>query len=296
MRTMAVTRQVESRRPLSRTCSNACLVHIYPTGPALRMGTRYLLEKLQILLGRGDDCDITIQDESVSRRHAIFDLDLDGYMLSDLGSTNGTFVNDTPANRTPLADGDYVRVGNCLFRFLAGGNVEADYHEELYKLAILDPLTNLYNKRYLMDYLERELARSARYHRPLALLMLDIDHFKVINDTLGHLAGDLTLRDLGGCLRSEIRSDELLARYGGEEFAAVLTENNQAEAAEVAQRLRQAVQHHSFVFEGRRYQVTVSLGVASTQGDEALPPQELIRQADERLYQAKHAGRNRVVY
>ena len=100
-------------------------------------------------------------------------------------STNGTFVNDTPAKQTPLADGDYLRVGNCLFRFLAGGNVEADYHEELYRLAILDALTGLYNKRYLMDYLQRELDRSARYSRPLALILFDIDHFKSINDTHG---------------------------------------------------------------------------------------------------------------
>ncbi len=295
MKMVPMTQQVEVRRPLSRTCRNACLVHIYPTGPALRMGTRYLLEKVQVLLGRGDECDINIQDQSVSRRHALLDLDLHGCNVTDLSSTNGTFVNDTRANRTPLVDGDYLRVGNCLFRFLAGGNVEADYHEELYKLAILDPLTGLYNKRYLMDYLERELARATRYNRPLALLMLDIDHFKSINDRLGHLAGDLTLRDLGDCLRLEVRCDELLARFGGEEFAVVLTETNQAEAADVAERVRRAVQTHVFSFEGRHYEVAVSLGVASMRGDESMSPQELIRQADERLYQAKRQGRNRVV-
>src|SRR4051812_9824933 len=146
-----MTQQVESRRPLSRTCTDACLVHIYPTGT--EMGTRHLLHKARIVLGRSDDCDITVHDHSVSRRHAQLDLDIRGYLATDLGSTNGTFVNDTPVQRTPLVDGDYLRVGNCIFRYLAGGNVEADYHEELYRLAILDPLTNLYNKRYLMDYL-----------------------------------------------------------------------------------------------------------------------------------------------
>ena len=295
MRAMPVTQQVDSSRPLSRTCRNACLVYIYPTGSALGMGTRYLMEKIQIVLGRDDGCDITVLDQSVSRRHTLFDLDLGGYIVTDLDSTNGTFVNDKPANRTPLVDGDYLRVGNCLFRFLAGGNVEADYHQELYRLAIVDALTGLYNRRYLMDYLERELSRSARDHRPLAFLMLDIDHFKTINDRLGHLAGDLTLRDLAECLRSEIRSDELLARYGGEEFAAVLPETDQGEAAEVAERIRLAVQNHAFVFEGHRYAVTVSLGGASMRADEVLTAQELIRQADERLYQAKRQGRNRVV-
>jgi diguanylate cyclase (GGDEF)-like protein len=259
------------------------------------MGARYLLENGRIVLGRGDDCDITIHDSSVSRRHTMFELDVEGYVVIDLGSTNGTFVNDKPADRTPLADGDYVRIGSCIFRFLAGGNVEADYHEELYRLAILDALTGLHNRRYLLDYLERELARSARLGRPLALILFDIDHFKLINDTLGHLAGDLTLRELTALIRSEICRDELLARYGGEEFAAVLTETTHEKAAEVAERFRRATEGHPFCFEGRPYKVTVSLGVASTQGDGPLAPEELIRQADERLYIAKRTGRNRVV-
>jgi two-component system cell cycle response regulator len=293
VRIQPMTQQVESKRPLSQTCKDACLIHIYPTGMA--MGTRHLLEQGTIVLGRGDDCDITIQDFSVSRRHTRFDLDVDRYLATDLDSTNGTFVNDAPAKMTPLADGDYVRVGNCLFRFLIGGNVEADYHEELYRLAILDALTGLYNKRYLADYLQRELARSVRYSRPLSLILFDIDHFKAINDTMGHLAGDLTLRELAGRLKSEIRRDDLLARYGGEEFAAVLTETDAASGAELAEHLRQTAENHLFTFEGRRYKITISLGVASTQGNELLAPQELIRRADERLYRAKHEGRNRVV-
>ena len=103
------------------------------------------------------------------------------------------------------------------------------------------------------------------------------------------------MRQLAGRLRSEICTDDLLARYGGEEFAAVLTETDQAAAAELAEQLRRAVEAHPFTFEGRRYAVTISLGVASIQGGEVLPPQELIRRADERLYQAKNQGRNRVV-
>ncbi len=293
MRIQPVTQQVELKRPLSRTCRNACLVHIYPTG--LMMGTRHLLDRETIILGRGDDCDITVQDFSVSRRHVRFDLDLDGYLVTDLDSTNGTYVNDTPAKSTPLNDGDYLRVGNCLYRFLAGGNVEAEYHEELYRLAIHDALTGLYNKRYLMDYLQREIDRSARYSRPLALIIFDIDHFKSINDTSGHLAGDLTLRELASRLRSEICKDDLLARYGGEEFAAVLTEADQATAAELAEQLRRTVEGHTFTFEGNRIPVTISLGVASIQGDEVVPPPELIRRADERLYRAKREGRNRVI-
>jgi two-component system, cell cycle response regulator len=293
VRIQPVTQQVELKRPLSRTCRNACLVHIYPTG--LAMGTRHLLERETIVLGRGDDCDITVLDNSVSRRHARFELDIDGYLVTDLDSTNGTFVNDVPAKGTPLADGDYLRVGNILYRFLAGGNVEAEYHEELYRLAIHDALTGLYNKRYLMDYLQREIDRSTRYNRPLALILFDIDHFKAINDTMGHLAGDVTLRDLAERLRSKICKDDLLARYGGEEFAAVLTEADRATAAELAELLRRTAEDLPFTFEGRPYAVTISLGVASIQGDEVLTPQALIQRADECLYRAKREGRNRVV-
>src|SRR5262249_2856937 len=151
-------------------------------------------------------------------------------------------------------------------------NVEAEYHEELYRLATLDALTGLYNKRYLLDYLERELARSVRRGRPLALILFDIDYFKAINDTLGHLAGDLTLSALAGRLKAEIRQDEVLARYGGEEFAAVLTETVDGEAATVAERLRQMVESPAFHFEGCPYQVTISLGVAATQLGEVLTP------------------------
>ena len=293
MRIQPVTQQVELKRPLSRTCRNACLVHIYPTG--LAMGTRHLLERHTIVLGRGDDCDITVLDHSVSRRHARFDLDIDAYLVTDLDSTNGTFVNDTPAKETPLVDGDYLRVGNILYRFLAGGNVEAEYHEELYRLAIHDALTGLYNKRYLMDYLQREIDRSTRYGRPLALILFDIDHFKAINDSMGHLAGDVTLRELADRLRSKICKDDLLARYGGEEFAAVLTEADRATAAELAEQLRRTVEDLPFTFEGRPHQVTISLGVASIDGDEVLTPQALIQRADECLYRAKREGRNRVV-
>jgi diguanylate cyclase (GGDEF)-like protein len=287
-----VTEQVEPSWPKSRNCRDACLIYIYPKGAP--MGTRYLLNGRQAILGRGDECDIVVQDQSVSRRHTRFDLDRGSYLVTDLGSTNGTFINDEPADRTPLADGDYLRVGNCLFRFLAGGNVEADYHEELYRLAIIDALTGLHNKRYLMDYLERELARSARHGRSLSLILFDIDHFKSINDTLGHLAGDLTLRELAACLQAEVCRDDLLARYGGEEFIAVLTETTLSEAVEVAERFRRAVEGHEFTFESSPLRITISLGVATTRGEEGLAPSELIRRADELLYQSKSSGRNRV--
>ncbi len=272
---------------------DACVVHIYPTGPG--MGTRYALTDTPVVLGRGNDCDIRINDHSVSRRHARIQPGADGYYAVDLQSTNGTFVNDVPASICKLKDGDYLRVGNCIYRFLAGGNVEAEYHEEIYRLTIIDALTEVHNKRYLLEFLDRELARSARHRRPLALILFDLDRFKGINEELGHLGGDFTLRELAACVKGDVRKEELFARYGGEEFVVVLPETTVAGGVTVAERIRGRVEKHPFQYEGKSYPVTVSVGVAATDGGEPLTPNELIRQADENLFKAKHEGRNRVV-
>jgi diguanylate cyclase (GGDEF)-like protein len=279
-------------RLVSTTRRDACVVHIYPTGPG--MGTRYPLTDTPMVLGRGNDCDIRINDHSVSRRHARIQPGADGYYAVDLQSTNGTFVNDVPASICKLKDGDYLRVGNCIYRFLAGGNVEAEYHEEIYRLTIIDALTDIHNKRYLLEFLDRELSRSARYARPLAIIMFDIDRFKSINDDMGHLGGDFTLRELAACVKGSIRKEELFARYGGEEFVIVLPETTQENGTLVAERLRQVIERHLFQYEGKSYPVTISLGVAATAGGQPLTPHDLIRLADEKLYQAKNAGRNRV--
>jgi diguanylate cyclase (GGDEF)-like protein len=281
------------QRLVSATGREACVVHIYPTGPG--MGTRYALGDTPVVLGRGNDCDIRINDHSVSRRHARIQPGADGYYAVDLQSTNGTFVNDVLASICKLKDGDYLRVGNCIYRFLAGGNVEAEYHEEIYRLTIIDALTDIHNKRYLLDFLDRELARSARYGRPLALILFDIDHFKAVNDEMGHLCGDFTLRELAASVKGVVRKEELFARYGGEEFAIVLPETDLDGASSAAERIRARVAEHPFQYEDKSYRVTVSLGVAVTSGTPAISPAELLAQADEKLYQAKRDGRNRVV-
>jgi diguanylate cyclase (GGDEF)-like protein len=282
------------KRLYSSVARTACLVHIYPTGPS--MGCRYSLGEHPLLLGRGEDCDIRLQDHSVSRRHAKIDPASDGYHVHDQQSTNGTFVNDRPLDGPwLLQDGDYLRVGNCIYRYLAGGNVEAEYHEEIYRLTILDGLTQIHNQRYLAEFLDREVVRSQRHARPLSVLMLDIDRFKTINDTHGHLCGDFVLRELADLVRKNVRKEDLFARYGGEEFVVVLVEATREEAGVAAERIRQSVADHLFRFEATPIHLTVSIGVASTAGDPAMTPTHLLRAADENLYQAKRAGRNRVV-
>ncbi len=287
------TTWVQRQQPIS-TGRYACLVHIYPSGP--EMGQRYSLGETPLIIGRCDDCDIPIQDRSISRNHARIDPTPDGVYVSDLVSTNGTFINDRPIKGTQVInDGDYLRVGNCIYRFLAGGNIESEYHEELYRLTIVDGLTKIHNRRYLFDFLDRELIRSARHARPLAFLLFDIDRFKAVNDKIGHLAGDFALRELSAIIRTMIRREDLFARYGGEEFAAVLVETPLEEARLFAQRLREMVERHTFRFEQQVFRVTISIGVTCTAGDTSMTTKDLIHIADRRLYEAKLAGRNRIV-
>ncbi len=277
---------------LAANRGEACLVHIYPSGPS--MGRRYPLNGVSVIIGRGADCGIQIDDHSVSRRHARIQPTEDGHVAVDLGSTNGTYVNNVPSAQQSLKDGDYLRVGNCIYRYLGGGNLEAEYHEEIYRLAIIDGLTEVPNKRYLLEFLNRELARSSRHERPLSLLLFDIDRFKAVNDERGHLCGDHVLRELASCVKSIVRTEELFARYGGEEFAIVLPECNLEKAASVAERVRALIEQHPFEYEGKAIPVTISIGVAAMTGTESLSALELIHKADEKLFEAKHGGRNRV--
>lgn len=281
------------KKLFSAATREACLVHIYPTGPT--MGCRYPLSDRPLVLGRGDDCDIRLTDHSVSRKHARIEPSSDGYRVADQNSTNGTFVNDKQLD-TPrlLQDGDYLRVGNCLYRYLAGGNIEAEYHEEIYRLTILDGLTQIHNARYLNEFLAREVVRSQRHNRPLSVLALDIDKFKSLNDSLGHLCGDFVLRELADVIRGNVRQEDLFARCGGEEFVVVLVETTNEGATMVAERLREAVAKHQFRFETTPINLTISIGVASTSGDSEITPTALRKAADEKLYEAKRSGRNKV--
>ncbi len=282
------------KRLFSAANREACLVHIYPTGP--NMGCRYTLGELPLMLGRGEDCDIRLHDHSVSRRHAKIEPTPEGFFVYDQQSTNGTFVNDKQLDTSwLLQDGDYLRVGNCIYRYLAGGNIEAEYHEEIYRLTILDGLTQIHNQRYMTEFLEREVVRSQRHARPLSVLMIDLDKFKSVNDTFGHLCGDFVLRELADIVRSSVRKEDLFARYGGEEFVLVLVETNSDEAVLVADRIRQSIADHQFRFDATPVKLTISIGIASMAGDMTLTPASLLRAADENLYQAKRTGRNKVV-
>jgi two-component system, cell cycle response regulator len=274
-----------TERPVRK---DACLVVIYGDD----LGRKHDLDRPELLIGRSKTSDVQIDQESVSRNHAKILNTGQAVVVRDLGSTNGTYVNDLPVGEQVLRDRDLVKIGRTIFKFLTGENVENSYHEEIYRLTTVDGLTQLLNKRYFMEMLERELSRAQRYQRALSLVMFDIDHFKRINDTHGHLAGDHVLRHLAGVIKGNVRREDIPARYGGEEFAIILPEIDLRGARLLAEKLRRLVEEARFEFDGTTIPVTISLGVAACPANR-MDPLELIRLADEKLYEAKGGGRNR---
>ena len=266
-----------------------CLVVIYGS----TLGRKYDLTEDVITIGRDQSNSIVLDVDSVSRRHARIEAFGKDRFLVDLNSTNGTYLNDSLAVRERLKNGDLVKVGDTIFKYLSGANIESAYHEEIYTMTVTDGLTQIPNKRYLLEYLEREFSRARRYGRNLSCVMLDIDRFKLINDEYGHLTGDYILKELARAIRRRIRREEMFARFGGEEFCVVLPESDHEAVREFASTVRRLIENHVFEFENSRIPVTVSLGVGHLV-PEMKDPIELLKVADDQLYEAKRAGRNRV--
>jgi diguanylate cyclase (GGDEF)-like protein len=284
--------QVVQAPPPDQTPGNDCVVVIYAAEPGL-LGKRYVLDKSPLRIGRGGDNHIVLDGDSVSRRHSHFERRTSGWFIVDDGSTNGTFLNEEQIKREAgLSNGDLVKVGPTILKYLSGLDAEAKYHEEIYRMTIVDGLTQIHNKRYLFEALDKELIRARRYDRQLSLLIFDIDYFKNINDQYGHLAGDYVLRELARIVQERIRRDEVFARYGGEEFVIALPETSLQGAVTLAENLRARVETHGFSFQGERIPVTISIGCAVL-GEEKTAA-DLIQLADDKLYEAKRGGRNRV--
>ena len=260
----------------------------------LDLGRKFDLMRESTVVGRSSKADIHIDQDAISRSHARVTAAGGRVTIKDLGSTNGTYVNDELlTDDYQLRNGDLVKIGRTIFKFIAGGNIEAAYHDEIYRLTTVDGLTQIYNRRYFEETLERELARCNRYNRALSLVLIDIDHFKNVNDSYGHLAGDHVLKQLAGTIKTRIRREDILSRFGGEEFSLLLPEVDLAGAATLADKTRKVIEKHKFEFDRQHIPVTVSLGVATIDGTQS-DAQDLIRAADGKLYEAKAAGRNRV--
>ncbi|PIR20181.1 MAG: GGDEF domain-containing protein [Deltaproteobacteria bacterium CG11_big_fil_rev_8_21_14_0_20_47_16] len=268
---------------------------LFLTGPLV--GKIHLLEEGTTSIGRSGDVDIAINDTRISRHHITIRAHGNKVSIEDLGSTNGTYVNGKRINgTTELRDGDKIQLSsNTIFKFAWQDKTENIFHKELYKMAVLDPATALYNKRYFLERFTEEFSLAKRSKSPLSILIMDIDFFKKVNDTYGHLAGDLVLQQVGQLLKKLTRYEDVVARYGGEEFIVLLRGNGEDAAYLMAERIRKSIESSHFEFEGKQIPVTVSLGLcALPTTDENITTEAMIKIADERLYHSKESGRNRV--
>lgn len=259
------------------------------------LGRRWHLRNgVVIEIGRSPSCDISLPDTlSVSRRHARLRFEHGQVGLDDLGSTNGTYVNDRRVSEAAtLESGDRFQVGSVHFKFLQEYDVENAYYQTLYQLAVRDGLTEIYNKRKFDEELEREFQRAGRYERPLSLLLFDLDHFKEINDSHGHLCGDHVLKEVARVVARGLRPEQTFARVGGEEFAILSPETTAEGAVRLAERLRRRLAETEHEFAGVRVTVSCSFGVA-TRAAGARSALALYEAADRALYRAKTGGRNR---
>lgn len=248
-------------------------------------------------IGRDASCQIVVDDPHVSRIHAEFirrgDKDL---IVRDLDSLNGVRVNGIPVKEQALNDGDKIQIGSRLsFKFRFQDAEDQNYHQNLFLAANLDGLTQLYNKSYFIDALSKEFSFSRRNRQPLSLIMFDIDYFKKINDTFGHMAGDLVLKTIGSLITKSVRLENIACRYGGEEFAIVLRQVNGELAHMIAERLRKQIENEKIAFRGKPIQVTISLGIATYESGNFDTIEDFIQCADENLYSAKELGRNRTI-
>jgi diguanylate cyclase (GGDEF)-like protein len=218
-------------------------------------------------------------------------------LLEDLESRNGTFVGGKRVNQHRLKDGDGVTFGaQAAFRFNVTDTMQERLLRRLYESSTRDALTGAYNRSHFDERMRAELAFATRHSTDVSLVMIDIDHFKRVNDTYGHQAGDAVLKELSTRAHRTLRAEDVFARFGGEEFAVILRGTNKDGARRLAERLREAIEQTPIEFEGKRIAVTLSAGCAATACCTApVKPDDLIRAADRRLYQAKTSGRNRVV-
>lgn len=249
------------------------------------------------LIGRSPNVAIRIHDEAASRNHAEIRNDGDSVFVTDLNSRNGTYINgERLVGTKQLAEGDKLQIGRTtILRFAHHDEIDDSFHQDLVSSALRDPLTKLYNKRYLMERLDSELKFARRHETAVSLLMMDIDHFKKVNDTHGHLAGDKVLERLAGVLVKAVRNEDVVARFGGEELAIVLRAIAVDAAAALAERLRRLIEQTLIEHGGQHLRATVSVGVAGYPVTNAETVEQLIEAADQALYRAKRAGRNRVV-
>jgi diguanylate cyclase (GGDEF)-like protein len=259
------------------------------------VGEMFKIEQERTVIGRGAKAQVRLIDDGISREHAEVVVSGEEILLRDLGSTNGTFCNGAKVTTRPLVDGDKILVGSTtILKFTYHDNLDEVFQRQMYESALRDGLTKAFNKKYFNDRLESEFTYSVRHGSPLTLVMFDIDHFKKVNDTYGHPAGDAVLSDLAALMLISLRAEDVFARYGGEEFAVICRGSDLAQGQVVGERLRKAVEGRPFAHDGKIIPVTISIGLAGLPDAAIKDAAGLISAADAALYRSKQGGRNRV--
>ncbi len=249
-------------------------------------------------LGRVPECTFAFDDPSLSREHARVLLVGTDWMLKDASSTNGTFVNDVRITAaTALKDGDRIQLGSgTMLRFAQVDEAEETALQKVYEAASRDGLTGVFNRKSLEERIAGELEFAKRHGTELSVIICDVDFFKKVNDTHGHIAGDAVLKEVARRLQAALRIEDVLARYGGEEFVVLSRGIAVDSAVQLAERLRMALAAQPVLFGELPIPITASMGVASlAQVGRDADKAKLLGTADARLYQAKQAGRNRVI-
>jgi diguanylate cyclase (GGDEF)-like protein len=270
------------------------------------LATPIPLERDSVTIGRALDADIRLNDSRASRLHAQIVADkTEGsncarFRVIDLGSTNGTLVNGQVIREAVLNDGDKILVGDHLFRFEMLDEIDQEFQQQIHRLIGHDELTGLLTSKSFFTELRREAARAEEENQPFCVLMMDLDHFKQVNDSYGHMVGSRTLQDIGVIIKAALRSGDVAARFGGEEFAAFLLDADYAQALVAAERVRHAIESHLFSSANltsgnvdHGFHITISIGIAAFP-DDARDVIQLVEMADSALYRAKRSGRNTI--
>ncbi|MFY7991805.1 MAG: diguanylate cyclase [Bacteriovoracaceae bacterium] len=258
-------------------------------------GSIYDLQPGETVVGRNPDCTISLDFHGVSRRHFQISTNDETSTVTDLGSANGTYLNNQKLEApTELKRADVIKIGSIAMKYLPKGDPERLTYDKLHEEANTDGLTRCYNKSYFNNALEAEVKKSKLTGKPLTLIIFDLDHFKKLNDNYGHDAGDYVLKEKAQLIRSNgVRQGDVFARYGGEEFCVLLPNTNLKQGFEIAERLRKLVEKHEFIYDGKRLPVTASIGVADYRQGVATGT-DLFKRADSSVYKSKEGGRNQV--
>jgi len=261
------------------------------------VGEMFAVRQREVVIGRAREATVRFDDSGLSRRHARIVYAGGEAHIEDLGSANGTFVNgDRVTSLRLLADGDKITLGSItILKFTYSDDLDESFQRRMFDASLRDGLTKAYNKNYLMERLDKELAYARRHGAPLSAILLDVDHFKRVNDTFGHPAGDAVLVNLARVALDMLRKEDIFARYGGEEFFVICRGVAVTDAVRLAERLREAVAAMRTAHDGHDVVVTASFGVAGFPDLDAETPAQLIAASDAALYEAKRGGRNRVV-